>query len=519
MNKTPINGLQKSLKLLVKTSLVVFVGIALSKLLSYAYRVIIARYYGPEVYGLFSLAIMIAGWFIALSALGLLDGMIRFIPLYRGKKDIARAKYVLNFTTFVIGITSIISGALMFFLADFISLQFFHDANLTIYLQIFSIAVPVTIFASIFLTLLRAFEEISWYSFIFNIFQNAVKVMFLGVFIVLGFGSNSTSLSYLTGIFFMFVIAYVVSRYKLPQVFGIDGISTEKKAAVRKELTKYSLPLLFFALISTIFYWIDSFSLGYYRGAFEVGLYNAAVPIAILLSIAPELFMQLFFPMITREYARKGVALIEQQSKQVAKWILIANIPIFAILIAFPGAALNILFGAQYLAAESALRILSISALISSVLIVSNYLVSMIGKSKLILMNIVIAAAINIVLNSILVPMPSVAGIDNTYGLAGAAIATLISVTIFNLLFVIQTHRYLSIIPLRRKMVRLFIIALIPTGLLFYARTIFTSNSLITLALLGGGFLALYIILIFASDSLDENDWDILRSMKRKIVG
>lgn len=511
-----VNGLQKSLKLLVKTSFVVFIGISLSKILGYFYRALIARYYGPEVYGLFSIALMVSGWFIALSALGLLEGLMRFIPLYRGKKELAKISYILKFSTVVLGITSILSGALMFLLADFISINLFHNSALIIYIKLFSIAVPITTLASIFLVLLRAFEEIAWYSFIFNILQNILKVLFLGLFVFLGIGSNATSLSYLIGIFGIFIVAYIVCKYKLPHVFGLHELNADERNLVQRELTRYSLPLLFFAVISTIFYWIDSFSIGYFRGATEVGFYNAAVPIAALLAITPELFMQLFFPMITREYSKKNLALIEQLSKQVAKWILIVNIPIFAVLLVFPGAAINILFGSQYLVAQNALRILAIGTLVSAIFIVSNYLMSMIGKSKLILVNIVIASVINLVLNVILVPMQKVWFLDNTYGLVGASVATLISVLVFNLLFVIQTHRYLSIVPLRRKMITLLLIAIIPTGLLFYLRTIFVSNDLFTLAILFLIFLIVYAVLILVCGVLDENDRGIITGIYRK---
>ena len=36
--------------------------------------------------------------------------------------------------------------------------------------------------------------------------------------------------------------------------------------------------------------------------------------------------MQLFFPMINREHSKKNHKLIEQLSKQVAKWIFIINL-------------------------------------------------------------------------------------------------------------------------------------------------------------------------------------------------
>ncbi|MDD5098704.1 MAG: polysaccharide biosynthesis C-terminal domain-containing protein, partial [Candidatus Pacebacteria bacterium] len=364
---------------------------------------------------------------------------------------------------------------------------------------------------------LRAFEEISWYSFIFNISQNVIKILALILFVILGVGSNSSSLSYVAGIFGMILLAFVVSKYKLPLLFGKFKLEDSEKSNIRKEILSYSWPLLFSGIISTLFYWIDSFSIGYYKGAIEVGLYNAAVPIAILMGVVPELFAQLFFPMINKEYSKKNIELIEELSKQVGKWILLINLPIFAIFIIFPGAVLNIVFGPQYLAAESALRILSIGTLMSSIVIISNYLITMIGKTRLVLMNIVIASVVNIVLNSILVPMQKIWFIDNSSGLNGAAIATLISVIILNVLFLIETYKYLSVIPFRRKMLTLFIITALPAALLFYLRTIFVSNSLATLITLSAMFGLVYIGLVFATGALDKNDWMILNSILKKI--
>ncbi len=517
MKKQKVDGLNTSLKLLVKTSFVVFIGLMLSKVLGYAYRIVIARYFGPEVYGLFSLAIMVSGWFIAASALGLSDGLLRFISVYRGSRKNEHIKYIINFSAWTLAITSILSGFLLYFLSNYIALTFFHDARLIIYLQIFSIVVPVSVLSSVYMTSLRAHEEIGWYSFIFNIAQGAIKIIALVLLIILGMGSNSVSLSYLAGLFGMLVMAYLVCRYKIPHLFGIGKLPHDEKGKIRSALVSYSIPLLFFGIISTIFYWIDSFSIGFYKSVFEVGLYNAAIPIAMLLGVAPEIFMQLFFPMITKHYAQRKVKLIEELSKQVAKWILLVNIPVFAIMIVFPGALINIFFGASYLAAENALRILAISSLISSVFIISSQLISMIGRSKLVLMNIVIASIVNLTLNMILVPMPVVLGIDNSNGLAGASLATLISITVFNLIFMIEAYRNLSIIPLRRKMIRLFIIALIPTGLLFYARTIFTSNSIVVLAALAAAFMLVYIALILLSGSLDENDWGMIKNILRRV--
>ena len=513
-----VEGLSKSLKLLVKTSFIVLIGVIISKLLGYTYRIIIARYYGPEVYGLFVLALMVSGWFTAISALGLSDGLLRFVALYRGKNENEKVRYLLSLSINILLITSILSGFLLFALSDYISITFFHSLELIIYLRIFSIAVPITIMGSVFISVIKSHEEIAWVSFLYNVAQNIVKVFTLWMLIVIGFNSGAVALSYVIGLGSIFIGSYIVCRYKLPHVFGKTKLPHDERILLRREILNYSIPMLFFAIVSTMFYWIDSFSLGYYKGVIEVGLYNSAVPIAVILGIVPELFMQLFFPLITREYAKSKIGLIEQLSKQVAKWILLVNLPIFAIMIVFPGALIRIFFGTEYLLAENALRILSISALFSSIFIVSNQLISMIGKSKLILINITIASLINLLLNAILVPMENIGFIDNANGLSGAAIATLISVLIFNMLFMIQSYKYLKIIPVRRKMINLFVIAALSTGMLAYLRTIWGSNDLMTLAILLATFLFVYVALVLLTGALDENDRKIMQTIWDKAL-
>ena len=106
-----------SLKLLAKTSLIVFIGVILSKILSYFYRVIVARYLGAEIYGLYSLGLMITALFIAVSSLGILYGTLRYIPLYRGKEEWNKVKHIFKITTTILFFSSFIAGAILFFLS------------------------------------------------------------------------------------------------------------------------------------------------------------------------------------------------------------------------------------------------------------------------------------------------------------------------------------------------------------------------------------------------------------------
>ena len=112
-------NLDDSLKLIAKSSLVVFIGLFLSKLFMYFYRIIIARYFGPEVYGLYSLAVMIVSWFVIFSVLGLNSGILRYIPFYRGKKENDKIKFLFRYILLFLAITSIFFGIIVKFQLKF----------------------------------------------------------------------------------------------------------------------------------------------------------------------------------------------------------------------------------------------------------------------------------------------------------------------------------------------------------------------------------------------------------------
>ncbi len=501
--------IDKDLKLIVKSSLIIFIGLFLSKVLTYVYRITIARTFGPEIYGLFSLSLMIFGFFVFFASFGFSEGLIRYLSWYRGKKQYQKIKYLFKFALSISIISSIFSGAILFFLSNYISLNVFHNPELIIFLKIFSFLIPFYLINNLFLSALQAFEKIQWYSFILNIFQNVVKVFTLFLFIFIGFKSGAIIFSYFLGIFAMFTISYFITKYKTPEIFGNSDLKNKIKSEVRKEFFSYSWPLLFFAMISQIFYWTDTFLIGYFNGAFDAGLYNAAIPIVLLMRFVPELFLRLFFPLVTKEFSRNRLKIIRQLSQQVGKWIFILNLPVFLIMFFFPDAIINVLFGAEYIIVGKSLKILAVGGFISSLIWISNNLLSVIGKSKLLLTNLLFVSTLNILLNILLIPK---------YGLNGAAFATTISMIVLSLILFLEVRYFLSLIPFRRKILRIFLVSFIPLFLLIYIRK-FVQINLISLILLSSLFFLLYIFLIILTGCLDKNDFMILKGIKSKIMG
>jgi len=510
MSSEKISGQEKiehGLKLLVKSSFIVFIGLFFSKLFYYFYRVIIARHFGPEIYGTFSLAIIILTIFMTFFSLGIPEGVLRFVSLYRGKNEFKKIKYIFRVSIKYLLILSIIASIILFFSSDFFSIQVFDDLALSSLLKIFAFIIPFLTFSYLFLYFLRAFEKIFWYSFIFNILQNFTKVIFLILLIFLGAGVNSLAFSYSAGIIFMFLFSFFVCAYYFSFIFKSGQPNMRIKHSIKKDFFAYSWPIMFFGIISSFLYWIDSISLAYFRTSFEVGVYNAAFPLAALIGFIPEIFLQLFLPLITKEFSRKNLNYIRELSKQITKWIFIFNLPPFFILFLFSQSVLTILFGSEYAVAGNALKILTFGVFFSSIFFSApKNLLSMAGKSKTLLFSLIFSAVINFFLNILLVP---------AYGINGAAIATTISGILLGILFFTGSKYYLDIIPLRRKMFKILIISIIPFSimvLLIKIPSIPLSGDVLFILF----SILIYILLVLFTGCLDKNDLQIIKTIFKK---
>ena len=132
----------------------------------------------------------------------------------------------------------------------------------------------------------------------------------------------------------------------------------------------------------------------------------------------------------------------------------------------------------------------------------------MIGKSKILLIDTLVVSVINLLLSIILV---------QEYGMSGAAFSTMISLILLNLLFLFQAKKFLSIVPLKKKMLRIFLISLIPTFFLFFIKRKIEISGFLSIFLFSSFFILIYLLLIFLTSCLDKNDLMVLKSINKKL--
>ncbi|HVY01485.1 MAG TPA: flippase, partial [Candidatus Nanoarchaeia archaeon] len=427
MVKSEKKEVHANLRILASSAYFVLFSIILSKILGYVYRLVVARQFGAEAYGLFSLAIMVVGISVSLASLGLGEGLARFIPIYRGTNSPDKARFIFRKTLKITVFLSVILTVLLFVYSNFVATVFFKDPNLASFLRIFSLSIPFAVSGGIFLASLRAYEKVREYSFTLNVVQTVSRVLAILLLVYLGVQSSSISYSYLISIILVLLVSYYYCKSRIPDILFSSKLNKNKQKEITQSLVSYSLPLLITGIVYSLFFWIDSFTIAYLKSATEVGIYNSAVTIALLLLVIPEIFMQLFFPLISKENAKGNKKLISELSKQVTKWIFLINLPLLTLFILFPKEGIKILFGQEFTSAANSLRILSIGVIAYSISLVSYNLVNMSGKSRKTLMYMIIATIVNFILNFVLIPMEKIWFIENSSGINGAALATTIS--------------------------------------------------------------------------------------------
>lgn len=500
---------EDSLKKITKGAGIAFIGIIISKLLGYVYRIIVART-DTEIYGLLSIGIALFSLFSTIALLGLNNGVLRYVSFYKVKEDQEKIKQVIKTCLKITLPLSILISILFFIFSKQISLYFFHTQDLTIVFKILAFAIPIIVFRDIIFSTFQAFQKIKYVVYSKNIAENITKIVLTLVFLILGFKLIGFTLAYVLGILCGTISAFFFLKRKILPSMKTETMKESDQPALKKELLTYSLPLLFDSIIYSLIIWIDTLMLGYFRTPSEVGIYNAALPMAFLMYMIPFTLLTLFIPVLTELYAKDKKDSFEALHSRIIKWIFSLNLILLGIFYLFSGQVLHILFGEDYIAGSTALIILSTGYFVMYSLSPSTKLLVVIKKTKLVFVDTLVVTVVNILLNLYFIPL---------YGINGAAIATALAcLTRFILLF-IQSYFVIKMTPFKLNHLKVLFSAICSFFILKYLiaglSVKITFLSLIALSIL---FILIYLIFLILTKSFEKEDIFIIKKIKEKLI-
>lgn len=365
----------------------------------------VARYLGPENFGLMNYAMAFTGLFGAIATLGLQGIVIRdIVNSPKNANAILGTAFILRFL-----------GGLISFLAIIISISLLRpDETLT--------KIIVAIFG--FILVIQSGEVIKWW------FESQVQSKFVvwienGVFLFIAAVKVSMILSHASLLAFVIVAffeALLGAIFLLLFYWKKTGslISWKPNLMVAKRLLRDSWPLILSGLAIAIYMRIDQVMLGQMMGDQAVGIYSAAVRVSEIWYFIPVVIVSSVFPSIIEAKKTDETLYYRRLQKlyDLMTWIaFVVAIPMTF----FSTWLITLLFGQTYSQAGPILSIHIWSAIFVFLGVANSNWFIVENRQILSLQRTTLGAIANIILNLVLIP---------SYGIIGAAYATVISYAI-----------------------------------------------------------------------------------------
>jgi O-antigen/teichoic acid export membrane protein len=493
----------KYLKTLVKGAGISFAGLIFAKILAYVYRVIIARYYGPADYGLFSIGVAVFTVFSVIAMVGLNNAIVHYTAYFRSKRDDSRTKGVILFSFKLVLPVSVLLTALLFLLSDLIAEIFFHAAELSMVFRIFSLALPFYSLVLIGSLVFVGFQRIKYQVYTDSIVSNTLKVVFLVVFSVMGLGVAGIVSSWLAAT----IVAGLLSVYYVYRVF--PGIRDAKAVYLNKEIFLYAIPLFFSNVMLAVFSYIDIILLGYFPNVTMagVGVYSAGVTIAQLLTIISVTLTALFLPVLTELHVSKRKESFDHVYKTVTRWAFFVNFPALLLMIFFSGQILKIFFGLEF--GNTALVMLGVGYLFFSISTIPFLLLNSVKKTRSVFYVTAVALLLSVAFSLLLIPL---------YGIEGAAASVVVSNSVRFLLLIAASYYFVRVMPLDKNIVKSMVSGLLSLVVVNYlSRMLFAEFPVHIMLVLFAIFITLYLSLLLVMRSFGREDIEILKYTERKL--
>ncbi len=395
----------------------------LSMGISFLATIYIARNLGPTNFGQLSYALSFIGLFGFLASLGV-DGIV-----YRDLITSPEKRLTILGTGFVLRFSAGVTTAFLVSLSVF----FVGDDDVS---KILILILSCTFFVNAFQIIVYDFQSRteSKYTSIISVMVTGILNFLKIIVIITGGGVIYLALVLLLESFLYALLYLYIYHIKTKDKF----LLWKFELTYAKQMLKDSFPLIVMSAFATIYARIDQVLIKHIMDSTSVGLYDSAVRLSELWSFIPGIIIAAIYPAIIN--AKK----VSEESYCRRLGYLATFLVSLAILIAIPISLLaknimHIIYGPEFLGGVIVLKVY-IWASVGTFLgiLITQYLVT--ENMRRVLLFIAFAPmACNVGLNLLWIP---------TYGIAGAAYATLISYSLAPLcvlLFKEPRKRILSI--------------------------------------------------------------------------
>ncbi len=442
-NGSDASGLEHEIGQIARGASVGLIGNVVNYGVSYLFGILVARQIGATEYGLYTLGMTAVTLLSRFTVMGLDRGLMRFASISRGE---GKGQTLRRLALIALGLGSItgVLGGLLLWLEPDLVLRLFGwsgKPELIPLISAFALSVPAITLVGVAIAGTQAFRTMRYRALVVNIIQPLVRLVIALILIqVLGARAMAPVLAFVVAqVVGMFLALFFLGRLvrKVPP-------SSEHQPGLARRLVRFSAPLAVSNVLDYMNGRTELIVIGIFLAASVAGVYNAAVRLAGLGLIVLTAFNAIFAPQISDLHHRGEMVRLESLNKLVTRWTVVFAMPILLVQVVFAPQLMS-LFGREFVAGDTALRLLTLGQFVNFATGSVGIMLIMIGRSDIAFINSVVTVIVAFALDFWLVPR---------FGLLGAGIAGFLSLALPNLLRLGQIWLLLHIHPFSRAFLK-----------------------------------------------------------------
>lgn len=401
--------------------------------------IVLARGLGSEQYGLYSIALTTATLLAGLSILGMSAALVRYVALFVSRQDEQGVWGTLQITIGIPTALSLILALGLFVAAAPVAELVFHEPKLTTSLRMISLAIPFLTLNTTIADATRGFKKMQYTAISKNIVQPIIKLLLVLILAVAGMTAVEALAAHTVSV----VVALILLVYFLNGLFRLWRPLTSARYETR-EIIKFSLPLYLSRLVRAFRGNIQTVLLGALNSVTSVGIFTVVSQVNMVGRMFHDSLAEVSDPIVSDLYGRGEREELARYYRTMTKWTLTLNLPFFLVILLFPGPLLSI-FGEDFVTGTLALIILAWGNLINAGTGISGVVLNMTGNTTWSLVNTIALSVLLIGLNVWLIP---------TWGVVGAAVASLTSMSLVNIMRLFEVLFLVRLWPYDRSFLK-----------------------------------------------------------------
>lgn len=397
-------------------------------------NILLARYLGPDKYGLYSIGWSYLQVLVLIAVFGLDFGVIRFGSKYwQDQMDSVRG--VIKKSLGLGFVISSIGGIALFALSPMVS-RVIGKPEIIPIIKLFSFSIPILVLLRVSSAATRISQRMRYSILAEEIIRRVSFFIFVVIIAVIGFSVVESVLAVNGAL----LLGLAVSVYYVRKLFGL---SLSKKGSIEKsvsrELISFSMQTMVATFISGTLIWVDRLFIGYFQNSADAGIYQAVVQTATFLPNIRSSLNMIIAPMASNLYAKKEMGRLREIFRASTKWGIYLSVPLAVVLIFYAEEFMSIIYGADYRTGAIPLIILAIAQLINVATGGEGVVLMMTENQGKWLKITLVTLVINVALNSIFVPRLGIIGASIA---SGVSLVFLVSTGLFSVWKLLGFHPY-----------------------------------------------------------------------------